>query len=146
MIIVVRNDPLCFSRQVPAPTFRGSVHVDQTLRSIALGGGGGGPNSRQNTPATIPILSLESWMLRLGSGTSSGAMVLDTVDRLASDSVWDRTRRLLIPAPGVGRPGPVKKKISQSSTSSDSPIVKVYKKEENVDCLNQMCALLRLRQ
>ena len=98
------------------------------------------------TPATIPILSLESWMLRLGSGTSSGAMVLDTVDRLASDSVWDRTRRLLIPAPGVGRPGPVKKKISQSSTSSDSPIVKVYKKEENVDCLNQMCALLRLRQ
>jgi len=51
-------------------------------------------------------------------------MVLDTVDRLASDSVWDRTRRLLIPAPGVGRPGPVKKKISQSSTSSDSPIVK----------------------
>merc|ERR1711971_1433384 len=57
-------------------------------------------------------------------GTSSGAMVLDTVDRLASDSVWDRTRRLLIPAPGVGRPGPVKKKISQSSTSSDSPIVK----------------------
>merc|ERR1712130_450243 len=56
-------------------------------------------------------------------GTSSGAMVLDTVDRLASDSVWDRTRRLLIPAPGVGRPGPVKKKISQSSTSSDSPIV-----------------------
>ena len=64
-------------------------------------------------------------MLRLGSATSHGAMVLDTVDRLASDSVWDRTRRLLIPAPGVGRPGPVKKKISQSSTSSDSPIVKV---------------------
>ena len=77
------------------------------------------------TPATIPILSSESWMLRLGSATSHGAMVLDTVDRLASDSVWDRTRRLLIPAPGVGRPGPVKKKISQSSTSSDSPIVKV---------------------
>ena len=83
-------------------------------------------------------------MLRLGSGTSSGAMVLDTVDRLASDSVWDRTRRLLIPAPGVGRPGPVKKKISQSSTSSDSPIVKVDMKEENVGCLNQMLPLLRI--
>ena len=131
-------------KQVRAPTFRGSGHVDLTLRSIALGGG---PNSRQNTPATIPILSLESWMLRLGSGTSSGAMVLDTVDRLASDSVWDRTRRLLIPAPGVGRPGPVKKKISQSSTSSDSPIVKVDTKEEDVGCLKTGCSFtIELRQ
>merc|ERR1719270_977931 len=52
-------------------------------------------------------------------------MVLDTVDRLSSDSVWDRTRRLFAPpAPGVGRPGPVKKKISQNSTSSDCPILK----------------------
>merc|ERR1719270_1852620 len=52
-------------------------------------------------------------------------MVLDTVDRLSSDSVWDRTRRLFAPpAPGGGRPGPVKKKISQNSTSSDCPILK----------------------
>ena len=79
-------------------------------------------------------------MLRLGSGTCHGAMVLDTVDRLASDSVWDRTRRLLIPAPGVGRPGPVKKKISQSSTSSDSPIVKVDTKEENVGVALKPCS------
>ena len=88
-------------------------------------------------------------MLRLGSGTSSGAMVLDTVDRLASDSVWDRTRRLLIPAPGVGRPGPVKKKISQSSTSSDSPIVKVELKEENLEgCLklDECSFTIELRQ
>ena len=128
------------------PTFLGSVSVALTLRSIALAVLVVVAQILGRTPATIPILSLESWMLRLGSGTSSGAMVLDTVDRLASDSVWDRTRRLLIPAPGVGRPGPVKKKISQSSTSSDSPIVKVDTKEENVDCLKQMLALLQLRQ
>ena len=63
-------------------------------------------------------------------------MVLDTVDRLSSDSVWDRTRRLFAPpAPGVGRPGPVKKKISQNSTSSDCPILKVDKDEGLGGCL-----------
>ena len=49
-------------REVRAPTFHGSVSVALTLRSIALAVLVVVAQILGRTPATIPILSMESWM------------------------------------------------------------------------------------
>ena len=63
--------------------------------------------------------------------TRARAMVLDTVDRLTQESVWQRTCRILLPPtsqpqkPHRAPPYRNKKISDTSTTSSNTPIVKV---------------------